>query len=563
MVETTEERVNVPDVHSEEVDQPLPVSNLCWQTARILVPTDVSSFLWMSSQTVTLSYVGYYLGEIGIAQYTAGLIIFNMTGFSFIQGFGAVIDTLSAQAFGKNPRAPEVGETLQMALVLDIVLGAIISIFFMNCSGVMTFVFSEEVGLGVSEFLTYCPLYLLVQIISGVMSKTMYAQRIPEVVAAANFAAACVSPIANYYLTYRGIHGAALALTVTVGFCAATHILCALFLPKVIIRYAPWPSPKLRSMEAWRVFFKIGIPSVVATCAEWWAFEFQAILAGRISDLALAIHGVAMTLVNMLFSLAVGICVAASVMVGNALGANKPGQAKQFSRFIIIADLAVGALTAIVMLSFGGHIARFFSNEAHVVEGVEGIMPFVVFCHVGDSLQFCLQGIFRGAGRPKEAGIAVLATLWGVGVPASALFVLVIHTGVQGCIGGLLVGFLFEIPLLYYWITKFDWNVLARKAQHASASADSIVVIASSPIIIDDEAMARSRMQAAEEELMALSTREMEPETPTKPEPTSVTSSASVGGTHDAPLGEVEDSAALLETKAREPAPDQRPADKP
>lgn len=60
----------------------------------------------MSSQIITLSFVGRYLGEMGVAQYSASIIIFNMTGFSFIQGFGAAIDTLSSQAYGKNKKSP-------------------------------------------------------------------------------------------------------------------------------------------------------------------------------------------------------------------------------------------------------------------------------------------------------------------------------------------------------------------------------------------------------------------------------------------------------------------------
>lgn len=66
----------------------------------------------------------------------------------------------------------------------------------------------------------------------------MYAQKAPEIVATANAAAAFSSPFANYFFTPLGIHGAAIALFITVGFCASAHILCAIFHPKVIIRYA-------------------------------------------------------------------------------------------------------------------------------------------------------------------------------------------------------------------------------------------------------------------------------------------------------------------------------------
>lgn len=446
-------------------DQPIPISKLCTDTLRILIPTDVSSLLWMSSQTITMINVGQKLGEEGTAQYSAGIVIFNMCGFSFIQGFGAAIDTLSSQAFGRNSKAPEVGEILQMAMVLNLLLGTIFSILFMNAEPVVCLAFAPSVCSGAARFLRYSPPYMYAQIISGVMSKSMYAQKLPEVVAVANLVAALASPVANYFFTPMGIHGAAIALSVSVGLCAVTHVMFALWHPKVILKYAPWPSPKLWNATSWSLFFKIGIPSLVATCAEWWAFEVQTVLAGCISDTALAIHGMVMNVVNFLFSVALGVCVAASVVVGNSLGSGRPRQAKQFAHFILVCDVLLGLLTAVTMLVLGRYIASLFTSKKDLIQGLTAMMPFAVLCHVGDSLQFCLQGIFRGAGKPAHAGAAVLATLWCVGVPMSLFFVFVLKTGVAGCIGGMIVGMALEIPVLLWWMRNFDWNQLACEAQ--------------------------------------------------------------------------------------------------
>lgn len=460
-----------------DFDLPRPLSELCKETLRILVPTDVSNMLWMSSQTVTLIFVARNHGVMGAAQYSSGITIFNMCGFSFIQGFGAAIDTISSQAYGKDRRSPVVGETLQLALAFNLLLGVVISIFFFFSRPFAVLLLGEDIGGGTAEFLRWCPLYLFVQIISGVCSKSMFAQKIPGVVAVANLAAACSSPITNYFLTPLGLWGAALSLFITVGLCALTHIFCCVFHPRVTVRLAQWPTPQLRDLAAWRRFFEIGLPSVLATCAEWWAFEVQVVLAAGISPLALAVHGVCMNLVNLLFSVALGICVSASVIVGYSLGANRPRQARQFAYFILICDVAIGVVTAALMLIFGRDIAKVFADRDDkdyeaIIAGVHGMMPFVVLCHFGDSLQFCLQGVFRGAAQQKAAGIAVLATLWLIGVPASILFVKVLKTGVAGCVGGLLVGFVAEIPLLFYWMTKFDWPKLALMAQESLVQSE-------------------------------------------------------------------------------------------
>jgi multidrug resistance protein, MATE family len=484
--------VAIREVDEESHDCLMTSKELWYSTLRILVPTDVSSLLWMSSQTITLAYVGKYLGKEGTAQYSASIIIFNMCAFSFVQGFGAAIDTLSSQAFGADPKSPEVGETLQMALALNCALGLLFSIFFLYSRPLVCAVFEEEVCVGVVKFLRYSPPYLFAQIVSGVMSKTMYAQKLPEVVAAANGVAALTSPLANYLLTPYGIHGASLALAVTVGFCSVTHILCAVFHPKAIIRYAPWPSPKLWDLGAWRTFFHVGVPALVATCAEWWAFEIQTVIASKISVTALAIHGVAMNLMGLLFSVALGVCVAASVIVGNSLGAGKPRQAKQFARFILFLDVGLGLCTALIMFLFGSHIARLFATDEDLVQGVLNIIPLVALAHAGDSMQFCLQGIFRGANRPTQAGLAVLLTLWCVGVPASAVFVFVLHTGVYGCLGGIVVGMVAEIPLLGWWMSRFDWQQLADEASHGPdrlGEASDVVVMSEG---VDDPCAASS-----------------------------------------------------------------------
>ncbi|KEG14169.1 membrane transporter protein [Trypanosoma grayi] len=457
-------------------DERLPIWVLIRQTLEILLPTDVSSILWMSSQAVTMMFVGHHLGAIGISQYSAGLLVFNVMAMSVVSGLGSAIDTLGSQAFGQDPRSPMVGETLQRALILNLVLWVIMSIFFVNSKHVMLLAFGDIVGEGAARFLAYCPPYFMAQAISGTFSKTLFAQRLPGVVVSANGAAALTSPIANYFLTPRGIEGAALSLACTVGLCAATNVLFSIFHPKAIIREAQWPSPALRRKDEWITFMSVGIPSLIAVCAEWWAFEVQAFFTITISPFALAVFGVSMNIVSLMFSLALGVSVSASVIIGNALGARRPRFAAQYARFIIICDIVLCACTATLMGCFGGHIARLYTNVPEVASAVESAMPLVILCHVGDSLQFCLQGIFRGAGRPKQAAHGVLFTLWLVGMPASALYVFVFGWGVNGVLGGLLTGFVFEIPLLYFMTSQWDWNTLAEEAQTRIIGHEMIVL---------------------------------------------------------------------------------------
>ena len=76
--------------------------SLLHETLAIVLPTDISSFLWMSSQVVTTMFVGKELGSSALAQFSVGIMIFNVCGFSIIAGLGSAIDTIASQAFGRD-----------------------------------------------------------------------------------------------------------------------------------------------------------------------------------------------------------------------------------------------------------------------------------------------------------------------------------------------------------------------------------------------------------------------------------------------------------------------------
>ncbi|KAF5219445.1 hypothetical protein ECC02_007588 [Trypanosoma cruzi] len=461
---------------SGNADGRVSIHALVCQTIKVALPTDFSSVLWMASQMVTMIFVGHCLGEDGLSQYSAGILVFNVTAMSIISGLNSAIDTISSQAFGRNPRSSVIGETLQRALIVNMVLWIIMSVAFLNSKPIMVYVFGEAVGDGAARFLGMCPLYLLTQIITGIISKTLYAQCLSSLVVYSNAAAALTSPVANYFLIFMGIEGAALSQGLTGMMCAVTDVLLCLFHPEVVVREAQWPSPALCHKSGWIHFFKVGIPSLIAVCSEWWAFEVQALFAISISPLALAVFGVAMNIISVMFSIALGLSVSASTIIGNSLGGQRPLFASQYARFILICDVMIGICTAVAMGYFGGHIARLYTNVPEMASAVESVMPFVILCHIGDSLQYCLQGVFRGAGRQEQAARGVVFTLWLVGLPASALYVFVFNWGVRGVLGGLLTGFCFEIPLLYYLMSQWDWRVLAQEAQVLSALQEFVVL---------------------------------------------------------------------------------------
>ena len=354
---------------------------------------------------------------------------------------------------------------LQRAILVDVIAALPISLaFFFFAERPLIAVFGSEIGAGAAEFLRWSPPYFLVLLVGGAIRRALLSQRAASLVVIANGTAAIVSPLANVMFTHLGIFGGVTALT-AVAFCnAVSYVLLAVYHPSSILTNASWPSPDLFNGPKLIEFLRIGIPSMVAVCAEWWAFDVLQVFTIFVDKTAVAAFSVGMSLLVMLFSAALGVSVAASVLVGNALGANQPDKAQRYTKFILSLGAALAVLCTGFLWMFGRQVVELYTDDEDVIAEVMQMLPIVLLCHFGDSAQFAIQGIYRGAGMPSQAALAVLLTLWLVGLPAAGIFSIVLHLGVKGVFIGLLSGFAVEIPLLLFLMSRWDWEMLAANA---------------------------------------------------------------------------------------------------
>jgi MATE family multidrug resistance protein len=69
-----------------------------------------------------------------------------------------------------------------------------------------------------------------------------------------------------------------------------------------------------------RSYLRVGIPSTTMLCLEWWSFEVLAFMAGYVSVEALSAHVVVLNTHTLLIMVPLGAQVAATVLVGQAMG---------------------------------------------------------------------------------------------------------------------------------------------------------------------------------------------------------------------------------------------------
>ena len=116
---------------------------------------------------------------------------------------------------------------------------------------------------------------------------------------------------AYFFIVYLdwGVGGAALALNITY----MTNYISQEFYIQVINRkffgdfLQPFFSRNSFNWAGAKEFLRLGVPSTIMQCAEWWAFELLAIFAGMLGKHQLAAQVAVINIIGFLFMIPLGV----------------------------------------------------------------------------------------------------------------------------------------------------------------------------------------------------------------------------------------------------------------
>ena len=134
----------------------------------------------------------------------------------------------------------------------------------------------------------------------------------------------------------------------------------------------------------------------------------DAYFVGKISNDAVTVVGLTETVATLIYSLAIGISIAATAMVSRRIGeGNKEDAAKAGMQAIII-GASVSVVIGIVGVVFAGDILRLMGAEETVVQSGLNYTRILLGSNIVIMLLFILNGVFRGAGDASMA----MVSLW-------------------------------------------------------------------------------------------------------------------------------------------------------
>jgi len=189
-----------------------------------------------------------------------------------------------------------------------------------------------------------------------------------------------------------------------------------------------------------RAALRVGAPVGLQMGAEVSIFALVGILAGRISQLAIAAHQVAISFASFSFCFAVGIGNAGSVRVGWAIGARNTAAARRSGMVAFAAGASIMTLFAVLFWLFPGAVAALLTDRPDVLAASTPVLAVAAFFQISDGIQGVGAGVLRGAGDTRFAFLANLFGHYAVGLPVAVFLGLFVQRSVIGLWWGLCAG---------------------------------------------------------------------------------------------------------------------------
>ncbi|XP_056254139.1 multidrug and toxin extrusion protein 1-like isoform X2 [Seriola aureovittata] len=442
---------------------PVDYKNETVQFLKLAGPVFISQLMSFLIGFVSMVFCGH-LGKTELAGVALAIAVINVTGISIGCGLASACDTLISQTYGSG-NLKRVGVILQRgALILLLACFPCWAVLINTQPILLAVRQSAEVArlsqLYVKIFMPALPAAFMYQL----QGRYLQNQGImwPQVISGA--LGNVLNAIINYIflnLLDLGIAGSAAANAIS-QYSLAVFLyvyICARGLHK-----ATWDGWSGDCLQEWGSFLRLAIPSMLMHCLEWWLYEIAGFLAGVISEVELGAESIVYELAAIAYMFPMGFSVAASVRVGNALGAGNTEQAKLSSKVSLILASIVSCVIGACLGVSRDVIGYIFTTEKDIIQRVADVMKMYGFIHVAEAFAGVTGGIVRGAGKQMIGAVCNLVGYYLIGFPIGVSLMFPVKMGIVGLWSGFLICVLIQSTFFTVFLCKLNWKKATEEA---------------------------------------------------------------------------------------------------
>ncbi|XP_033983981.1 multidrug and toxin extrusion protein 1-like [Trematomus bernacchii] len=433
------------------------------QLVKLAGPVIISQLMVFMISFVSTVFCGH-LGKTELAGVALSIAVVNVTGISIGTGLSLTCDTLISQTYGSG-NLKRVGVILQRGILILLLACFPCWAILINTEPLLLAVKqSPEVAslaqLYVKIFMPALPAAFMYQL----QGRYLQNQGIiwPQVVT--GVVANIFNAITQYVFLYPldlGVAGssAANAISQYVLSVALYVYICWKGLHK-----ATWGGWTMECLQEWGPFVKLAIPSMLMLCLEWWMFEIGGFLAGLISEAELGAQSIVYELSVVAYMFPLGFAAAASVRVGNALGAGNIEQAKLSCKIPIICSFFIACFVSVIAGSIRNVVGYIFTTDQEILQRVADVMIIFSVMHLADAVAGVAGGVLRGAGKQTIGALCNLVGYYFIGFPIGASLMFAANMGIEGLWTGLTICVLIQAIFFVTYLSKLDWKKAVDEA---------------------------------------------------------------------------------------------------
>ncbi|TFB22135.1 MATE family efflux transporter [Filobacillus milosensis] len=170
-----------------------------------------------------------------------------------------------------------------------------------------------------------------------------------------------------------------------------------------------------------------------------------------------AAHQIAGSIEIFSYMIANGFATAATILVGQSLGANQYSDAKQYAKIATLLGIGLMTMVGFFLFFLGGWVGSFFTDKPDVIQEIQIALQIDAFIQPILAVVLILTGVFNGGSNTKYPMYITAIGIWGIRTVFVYLLGITLGLGIAGVWIAIGLDNLFRAILLWYRFKKDNW----------------------------------------------------------------------------------------------------------
>ncbi|WOL07890.1 protein DETOXIFICATION 41-like [Canna indica] len=429
---------------------------------------------------VTQMFVGH-LGSLDLAG--ASIINVGVQGLAYgiMIGMASAVQTVCGQAYGAK-KLSAMGVICQRALLLHFVAAVFLSFLYLYSGPLLRAIGQSDSIAAVGQlyargllpqllaFALYCP-----------MQRFLQAQNIVNPVACISAGVLLFHVLISWLAVFVfkfGLLGASLTLSISWWVLVVVTWLYIIFSPRC---RETWSGLSMKAFRGIWPYFKLTVSSAVMLVLEIWYIQGLVLITGYLQNPEIALDAISICVNywNWDFNIMLGLSNAASVRIGNELGAAHPRVAKFAVKVVVATSLVISLVISLLVLVLRTPLSKLYTSSTDVIKAVTNLTPLLSISIFLNGVQPILSGVAIGSGWQAIVAYVNVGAYYLVGLPIGCVLGFKTSLGAAGIWWGLIIGVFVQTLTLIILTARTNWNKEVEKAVERlkhTASEDTFAI---------------------------------------------------------------------------------------